>query len=49
MLVAEVSWKAGTKEGDSPVSETNRAVEYIPEYNETREILLESGGTTLQG
>ena len=36
------------KEGESPVSENGKQRQ-DPEYNETRETLLEAGGTTPQG
>lgn len=39
-----------TTRGESPVDETPPShVAQVPEYGGTREILLESGGTTLQG
>jgi len=47
--LVEVGWKAGTKEGDSPVDERGEDSRQIPEYHGTREIPWESGGTTPQG
>ena len=38
-----------TREGESPVKDDCGAVGWDPEYHETREILWEAGGTTLQG
>ena len=36
-------------EGESPVDEKCATLSPVPEYDGTREILSESGGTTLQG
>ena len=47
--LVEVGWKAGTKEGDSPVDERGEDSRQVPEYHGTREIPWESGGTTPQG
>ena len=38
-----------TVEGESPVGEKIETSACVPEYHGTREILWESGGTTLQG
>jgi hypothetical protein len=38
-----------TRAGESPVENDALAVGWDPEYHETREILWEAGGTTLQG
>ncbi len=35
--------------GESPVDERCATLRLVPEYDGTREILSESGGTTLQG
>ena len=35
--------------GESPVDERCVSLRLVPEYDGTREILSESGGTTLQG
>ena len=39
---------SSSKEGDTPVRETDRSCEYVPEYHGTLEILWESGQTTVQ-
>jgi hypothetical protein len=38
-----------TRAGESPVEDDRGEVGWDPEYHETREILWEAGGTTLQG
>ena len=47
--LAEQFWKGCAIEGDSPLGERLMPRERTPEYGGTRGILLESGGTTLQG
>ena len=47
-VLAEVRWKAQTKDGDSPVGENSWSASKVPKYRGTRGILREFGRTTFQ-
>ena len=49
LLSSRTSLEGTAVEGDSPVGEREKASWRVVEYHGTREILWESGGTTLQG